>query len=130
MLLMPGIRVLCAEPGTIVAPMMRPIAKIRTVRIARSSLMSIPGDCAKGAWPARRVKPCGEAGLQSKTRPTHLLFDLGDDVEVLVVLGAHVLEQLRVRPQDERQGDVPRPRVGLGIVDCDPDLHVAEVLAP
>src|SRR3954469_24372739 len=46
--------------------------------------------------------------------------------EILFVL-AHELDQFVVYHEVLRDGDTPRPRVRLRVVDGDPDLQVAEI---
>src|SRR5262245_2920471 len=104
-MLLIGARSPCARSGDIAVPIASPATKTITVSIPRSH-------------------PSGG----SEDPPLRLLF-FWDDVEVLVVLVAHVLEEFGVRAQDERQHHVPRLRAGARIIDRDDDLRVAEVLA-
>src|SRR6186997_2964382 len=120
MLLTPGSRSPCARSGDITVPIANPVTKTITVRIA-----VLLESCVKRL----RISIANQQSPINKSPMLLLATNLRDDLEVLVVLVAHVLEQFGVGPQDEWQHDVPRLGVGAGIIDRDEDVHVPEVLA-
>src|SRR5215467_2298785 len=109
-----------APEYSIVLRLTPPMALFAACRTARTSFTSWADVLDESTRRPRRTRQAW--------RPA-LLAEVMNQVEVLVVLIADVLEELGVRLIGQRLRDAPRLRVRLRVVDRHLDVHVAEILA-
>src|SRR6187401_3551610 len=104
MLLTPGSRSPCARSGDITVPIANPVTKTITVRIAvllESCVKRLRISIANQQSAINNESTINNQQSPILESPMLLLAaNLRDDLEVLVVLVAHVLEQFGVGPQD------------------------------
>src|SRR4029077_9205744 len=90
-----------------------------------SSVPRLPAPPRRSATAQHQRRPAISSCESSSSAPCRVS---GQVFEVPVVFVADELHQIRSEDKPDFLGQAPRAGISLGIVDRDPNLHVAEIL--